>query len=77
MKTKLDNPDYPYITSAHPIFKIISDLFSKNFTSGFSTGYHLYNLLYINGKNRLSTYQQLNNHHQISNKYLYLYIIIF
>ena len=48
MKTKLDNPDYPYITSAHPIFKIISDLFSKNFTSGFSTCYNMVKYLIDN-----------------------------
>ena len=62
MKTKFVNQIFPYITEVDPIFKILFYNFPKNFTSGFSTGYPIYNQLYINAKKRLSTYQQPNNH---------------
>ena len=48
MKTKFVNQIFPYITAVDPNFKILFPHFSKNFTSGFSTGYPIYNQLYIN-----------------------------
>ena len=74
MKTKLCNQDNPYIPGRHVQIKIFLQHFSNKFTAGFSTLYHICNILIFSTYHEFSTYQHPNKHHQIIKiRYIFVY----